>query len=96
MAANHTEQEDIERIKTWWADNGKAVLLGIGLGLVMIAGWKGWTYYVESQAQAAAQITSEFEVAQAAKNVEQMVKLADKLQQEHSGSFDASRAALLW
>jgi|GEM_PF-181845 len=38
MAEFETEEQQVEALKQWWADNGRAVLLGIGIGLAMIFG----------------------------------------------------------
>jgi len=37
-----TEQEQIEAIKKWWKQNGKAVITGLILGLACLVGWQQW------------------------------------------------------
>lgn len=40
---NYTsEKEQIEQIRTWWADNGNAILLGLALGLSGLFGYRYW------------------------------------------------------
>jgi predicted negative regulator of RcsB-dependent stress response len=44
-----TEEELIERIRTWWQENGTALLVGL---VVVIAGVVGWRWYDSSRAEA--------------------------------------------
>lgn len=37
-----TEQEQIEAIKGWWQENGRAVIVGIVIGLGLLFGWQAW------------------------------------------------------
>ena len=53
MAEYETEEQQVEALKQWWADNGRAVLMGIGLGLVAIFGWRGWQGHQTSVAETA-------------------------------------------
>ncbi len=40
-----TEDEQVERIKKWWADNGSSVIFGLVIGIGGLAGWRYWTDY---------------------------------------------------
>lgn len=42
MAEMRTEEEQVEALKDWWKENGKALLLGVALALAIVFGWKGW------------------------------------------------------
>ena len=37
-----SEQEQIERLKRWWRDNGKALILGLVVGIGGLAGYRYW------------------------------------------------------
>jgi predicted negative regulator of RcsB-dependent stress response len=37
-----TEEEQIAAIKRWWSDNGRSLLIGIGLALAIVFGWKAY------------------------------------------------------
>ncbi|MDX1609687.1 MAG: tetratricopeptide repeat protein [Halofilum sp. (in: g-proteobacteria)] len=56
MADYATEEEQLEALKRWWRENGRAVLLGATLGVLALAGWRGWEYYTEQRALAASAI----------------------------------------
>ncbi len=53
MDVNETEQEQIESLKKWWRENGKAASAGVVIGLaVVFAGWS-WRDYGKTQTAAA-------------------------------------------
>ncbi len=56
MDVYQTEEEQIESIKKWWAENGKSIILGIALGLIGLFGWRTWQGHVVKQAAAASAI----------------------------------------
>ena len=46
-----TEEEDLAMIREWWQRNGKPLMTGCVLALVLVFGWKGWQNYQTVQAQ---------------------------------------------
>jgi len=48
-----TEEEQIELIKKWWADNGKAIIIALVLSVGSIGGWKWWQADQQARAEAA-------------------------------------------
>ncbi|SMY38294.1 hypothetical protein PMAL9190_03482 [Photobacterium malacitanum] len=50
-----TEEQQVEAIKSWWQDNGKAVVLGAVIGL---GGLLGWRYY-QAEVHAAKHLASD-------------------------------------
>jgi len=48
-----TEEQQVEALKAWWAENGKAVIAGVVLGGGVIGGWSLWKGHQEKQAIAA-------------------------------------------
>lgn len=51
MEGYTTDEEQVEKIKQWWAENGKAVIAGIVLGVGGLLGWQGWTAYQSHRAE---------------------------------------------
>ena len=49
MELYDTEEQQVEAIKDWWKENGKAVIIGAVVGL---GGLFGWRYYQDSVIQA--------------------------------------------
>jgi predicted negative regulator of RcsB-dependent stress response len=59
-----SEKEQIERLKKWWGENGKALLIGLCLGLGGLFGYRYWVSYQIAQGESAS-ITYERFVAMA-------------------------------
>jgi len=55
-----TDDQQFEQLKKWWKDNGRAIVLGIVLGLGAIGGWQGWQSWQLSQAEAGAALYDTF------------------------------------
>ncbi|WP_299769403.1 tetratricopeptide repeat protein [uncultured Pseudoteredinibacter sp.] len=92
MAEHLTEEEQLEAIKRWWDENGKALLT---TALLIVAGYSGFQFWqTKQQAQAEAGSVVYEELLQAASpqnptaEQENTAKfLAQQLVDEHSGSF---------
>ena len=48
-----TDEEQFEALKTWWKENGKAVIAGVIFGLIGLTGWRYWQGYVKTQTEQA-------------------------------------------
>ena len=48
-----TDEEQFEVLRTWWKENGRAVVAGVVFGLVGLMGWRYWQGYVKAQAEQA-------------------------------------------
>lgn len=57
MTEYMTDEEQVERIKKWWADNGSSVVAGLVIG---IGGLAGWRFYVDYKTTNAAEASSHF------------------------------------
>ncbi len=49
-----SEEEQSERLKAWWKENGTSVIAGTVLGIAVIGGVNYWRIYKADQAEAAA------------------------------------------
>lgn len=56
--AHFTEEEQIEALKRWWSDYGKAVTAAV---VVAVAGFWGWTQYQSHKVEQAQQNSATFE-----------------------------------
>lgn len=95
MADYETEEQQVEALKQWWSDNGRAVLLGIGLGLALIFGWRGWQGHKLSVAQEASSAYTEVMQSLEAEDdgAEFLGKVA-AMKDDHGGSSYAAMASL--
>ncbi|EAS44399.1 hypothetical protein C9J48_04555 [Photobacterium profundum] len=55
MEVYETEEQQVEALKSWWKENGKAVVLGAVIGL---GGLYGWRYY-QGEVQTTKELTSD-------------------------------------
>jgi len=95
MAEFETEEQQVEALKQWWADNGKAVFFGIGLGLALIFGFRGWQGHKSSTAEDASSAYSNvLESLEKDDNGDQFLELVSDLRKDHAGSPYAAMASL--
>tara|TARA_R110001592_G_scaffold248308_1_gene510548 strand:- start:9280 stop:9939 length:660 start_codon:yes stop_codon:yes gene_type:complete len=62
-----TEEEQIAALKKWWSDNGRSLLIGIGLALVIVFAWKAYQNNVVLNKTAASSLYQQL-IAEATKN----------------------------
>lgn len=56
MADYLTDEEQAERIKQWWRDNGVSIVLTVVLGVAAVMGWQQWQRYSHEQAAEASMV----------------------------------------
>lgn len=103
MAEHLTEEEQVERLKRWWADNGRSVVVGVVLAVVGYFGWQGWQSQQQQTQEAASVIyddlleaaTTEEGEGQTEEQYEMVASLANELKSEYSDLLYARDAALL-
>lgn len=44
-----SDEEQIQLIKNWWKENGTSLLIGVGLALAIVFGWKAWQQHQAEQ-----------------------------------------------
>ncbi len=54
-----SEEAQVEALKAWWKENGKAVIVGAILGFSMLGGWNFWQAQQREQAEEASTLYSE-------------------------------------
>ncbi len=95
MADFETEEQQVEALKRWWSENGRAVMLGIGLGLAMIFGFRGWQGHKESAAQdASGEYTDIMQSLERSDEGEQFLGLVKNIREQHGDSPYAALASL--
>jgi predicted negative regulator of RcsB-dependent stress response len=94
MAYDLEEQEQIDALKNWWADNGKLVMLAAIVCLLTIAGFQGWRYYKAQQIERAATLFVQLEQAQQANQHKTVRDIAAQIEERHGSTQYAGMAAL--
>lgn len=96
---SHTEDEDLAQIKDWWQRNGKPLLAGGVLALVMVFGWQGWQKYQTRQAQSASalyqQLLDATLMPSGKPDVARVAELHGQLQSDFGGSHYVQYGSLL-
>lgn len=42
MEPYRSDEEQVEALRRWWQNNGRALLLGVGLAVAVVIGWDAW------------------------------------------------------
>ncbi len=103
MTAHLTEEEQIESLKRWWAENGKSTIVGVALAVAGYLGWGAWQDKQQADAEAASAIFQELQQATTVTPGENLSEeqtatakhLADQLIGSYSSSLYASQASLM-
>lgn len=90
-----SDDQQIEELKRWWAENGRAVVLGVVLGLGSVGGYLGWQRYTAAQAETASTLYSRMVNTQALQNHSAVVTQADELIAEFPDSAYSALAGLV-
>ncbi len=53
MDFNSSDDEQVEALKKWWAENGRSLVVGLVLGISGIFGWQYWQGYTAQRAEVA-------------------------------------------
>ncbi len=56
MDVYESEKEQVEQLRKWWQENGKALIIGVVLGLGGLFGYRGWQEHVTTKAMEAADL----------------------------------------
>ena len=90
-----SEQEELEALQKWWKENGRAVVVGLILGLGGVFGWTTWQARVEATAEQASVVyQSMADMAAADDHQEALLRVAQIIQ-DHPDSEYAALAALM-
>ncbi|MBI5918169.1 MAG: tetratricopeptide repeat protein [Nitrosomonadales bacterium] len=89
------EQEQVDTLKHWWADNGKWVVVAVAVGLAVFAGVKFWNNYQTGRAVEAATLYEELGKQLSSNDPKRINDAADVLTDKYSSSAYAARASLL-
>ncbi len=48
-----TAEQELEALKSWWKENGRALVVGVSIGLAGVFGWTWWQGHMRTQAEEA-------------------------------------------
>ncbi len=95
---SRTEEEELALIKEWWQRNGKPLLTGGALALVLVLGWQAWSRYQTNQAQVASQLYQQLLESVLTPNGQadpaKVAAITEQLQKNHAGTAYAQYGSL--
>ncbi|MGY8820290.1 MAG: YfgM family protein [Pseudomonadales bacterium] len=92
-----TEEEQLAQIKEWWQRNGKPLLMGGALALVLVFGWQFWQKHQLNQSQSASTIYQQLlnaALEEGKADTAEISRLGNLLQKEFAGSHYAQYGSL--
>jgi predicted negative regulator of RcsB-dependent stress response len=94
MAYDLEQQESISALKAWFDENANQLIGALLVLTVAIAGYQGWRWYQQREADTSAVLFEQYEQAVGAKDLKKARDVAGALMQDHAGSAYAALAAL--
>ena len=94
MAQYDTEEQQVEALKSWWKENGTAVIIGALLGIGALGGWRGWNWYEEKQAVNASDVFVSVQEFMIAGDMASFQEQAETLRTEYASTPYAVLATL--
>jgi predicted negative regulator of RcsB-dependent stress response len=90
-----TEEEQIELLKKWWHENGKAIVMGVMMSLVVFFGWTAWQSHERARNEAAADLYQQMIVASESISANgKVAELAEQLRKDYPNTVYGVFAAL--
>ncbi len=89
-----TDEEQVERLKKWWSDNGSSVIAGLVIGIGGLGGWRFWVDYQDNMAAEASAHFQQMTTALEARQYDNTIEQANIILDEYSSSAYADLARL--
>ncbi|MFK8053250.1 MAG: YfgM family protein [Woeseiaceae bacterium] len=86
-----TDEQQVERLKAWWQENGRSLLFIIGLGMVGAIGWLQWQGSQRDNAEAASAL---YELAMEAADRNDSIVLGQRVDELTGDYPDSTYTAL--
>lgn len=90
-----TDKEEIEMIRDWWNEYGKAIATAVLIGLVLGFGWRYWNVYHARQSEQASMVYQDMVVSDISNDILTTQRMAAQLTTKYSSTPYASFAQLL-
>lgn len=88
------EDEQTERVRQWWQENGKSLLAGVALGIAIVGGVHFWREWRQGQAETASGYYEQMMIEYVGGKAEAAEILGARLMKDHPKTPYAGKAAL--
>ena len=89
------EDDDAEKLREWWKNNGTGIIAGIVLGVAGVGGFKGWEMYSERRSLTASDLFQQMLARQADGSDAQAQELALQIRDDYGATPYADLALLM-
>ncbi len=86
MELYDSEDHPFETIKKWFSETGRAIAVGLIIGIACILGWNGWKNYQLTQAREASDLFQELLKATEGSNPDSFIKLSERIKTDYPAS----------
>lgn len=95
MSEFRTEEEQIAILKKWWNDNGRSILIAVGLAIAIVFGWKAYQNSVIQKKSEASSLYQQL-IAEATKNTldDEQANTLSYLANEIKTKFESTEYAI--
>lgn len=94
MATHIDDEEDLERLKSWWKENWIALVGGLVIGFGAIGGWEGYKIWRDGRSETASQMYEELRKNLDGGKADEAAAIVDRLKAEYARTPYAAIAAL--
>ncbi len=94
MSNFETEEQQVEALKKWWKQNGKAVMIGGVLGIAAVIAGRGYMDRLEAQGYAASTAFDQMTQAMQVEQADFAASLGEQIVTNHSDTPYAAMASL--
>ena len=95
MDENLTDQEQLDRMRQWWRENGWFLIGGVAIGLLAIYGYRQYFVYRDGQSEAAAALYAAVKQAADDSDAAAVETVFQQLRTDHPNHAYTYQAALL-
>ena len=96
MEPHLAEDEELQKLKTWWKKNGTSIITGVVLGIAAIGGLNGWRVYEQNRAETASALFGQLQDAFVAEEADKIEQLSKELADDFSATPYAANGAMLY
>lgn len=94
MQSLETEDQEWERVKAWWKQNGTSVIAGVVIGTAVVFGTQWWRNYRTHQAEQASALYEQMMIEYAGRHADRARALAERILKDYRRGPYAGFAAL--
>ncbi len=88
------EDDELEKVKAWWKENGKSIIYGVALGLAIIIGTNAWKTWKIRQAEQGSSLYEQM-LAEQGKNKDAFFQAGETLINQYDNTGYAGLAGLM-